>query len=194
MVSEMVQTEAVYTSARNVYSRCHNIIAPSDRPASAIFERRPMLPEILLQGVVVIEQHSLACISALLCQTCIMAGSVKQEGTVIMNEPILNNIHKEDQTLVRNVLYACKACILSSTNVLDNWAITVQDTSYIIRVYFRLEGGFDVNVRDMQAVYEVSPLRVQSVSVGKTESGPVTLQIVVANKVCIALTLHFFDT
>ena len=116
-----------------------------------------------------------------------MEKSSVSDDAVLMREPILNNVHKEDQTLVRNVLYTCKTYVLSSANVLDNWAITVKDNNYIIQVYFRLESGFDVNVRDMQAVYEVSPLRVQSVSVGKTDNGPVTLQIVVSNKVCVPL-------
>ncbi len=98
-----------------------------------------------------------------------------------VQEPELPNVHAEDRVVVRNVLYAAQAC-LQGDNQLDNWAVTLNDKHYIVNMYLSNEGDFDVNLRDMQLIADVSPLRVVSVHLSKVGAAAVALRVVVSNK------------
>ncbi len=98
-----------------------------------------------------------------------------------VQEPELPNVHAEDRVVVRNVLYAAQAC-LQGDNQLDNWAVTLNDKHYIVNMYLSNEGDFDVNLRDMQLIADVSPLRVVSVHLSTVGAAAVALRVVVSNK------------
>eukprot|EP00961_Rhodomonas_salina_P224555 3035774-Rhodomonas_salina.2 len=101
--------------------------------------------------------------------------------TTAFQEPELPNVHAEDRVIVRNVLYAAQACLQGELQ-LDNWAITVTDKHYVINIYLSTNNDFDVNVRDMQTIMDVNPLRVASVNVSKQGSAPPSLRVCVSNR------------
>ena len=101
--------------------------------------------------------------------------------SIPFSEPDLPSVYGEDKTVVRNVLYAAKMCLRES-NKLDNWSVVVQDKSYVSNMYFSPDSEFDVSVRDLNTIVDISPLRVLSVSVVKISTATIALRVVVGNK------------
>ena len=96
-------------------------------------------------------------------------------------EPDLPNVHAEDRPVVRNALYAAHAT-LQGANKLDNWSIQVLEKNYVINMYLAATADFDINLRDLQTITEVSPLRVLSVSIARVGAASVVLKVIVANR------------
>ena len=99
----------------------------------------------------------------------------------LQQEPELPNVHAEDRVVVRNVLYAAQAC-LQGENKLENWAVTLHDKHYVVNMYLSGGSDFDVNLRDMQLIADVNPLRVVSVNLSRVGSAAVALRVVVSNR------------
>ena len=106
---------------------------------------------------------------------------MSRPSAVEFSEPELPNVQAEDRIVVRNVLYAARAC-LQGDNQLENWAVTLNDRHYILNMYLSSDGDFDVNLRDMQLIADVNPLRVVSVHLCKVGAAAVALRVVVCNK------------
>eukprot|EP00961_Rhodomonas_salina_P011938 160227-Rhodomonas_salina.1 len=87
----------------------------------------------------------------------------KMASDAAFQEPELPNVHVEDRVVVRNVLYAAQSCLQGELQ-LDNWSITVTDKHYVVNIYLATGSDFDVNMRDMQTIADVNPLRVASVN------------------------------
>lgn len=89
------------------------------------------------------------------------------------SEPELPTVADEDKTVVRNVLYAIRACI-SEENEVANWAVVLNDKGYTVNVYFGQSGNINISLRDLQTIQDVSPLRLTSINIvqgqGKTPS------------------------
>ena len=106
---------------------------------------------------------------------------IKTNKIVSFSEPELPSVYSEDKVVVRNVLYAAKMCLRES-NQLENWSVVVQDKSYVLNMYFAADSEVDINVRDLNTIVDVNPLRVLSVSIVKIGNCTLTLRAVVGNK------------
>ena len=106
---------------------------------------------------------------------------IKTNKIVSFSEPELPSVYSEDKVVVRNVLYAAKMCLRES-NRLENWSVVVQDKSYVLNMYFAADSEVDINVRDLNTIVDVNPLRVLSVSIVKIGNCTLTLRAVVGNK------------
>ena len=96
-------------------------------------------------------------------------------------EPEMPAVHAEDRVIVRNVLYAGKVALEENAR-LDNWSVQVADKHYVVDMYLPPDGDCVISLRDMQAIADVSPLRVTSVSVRRVAGATFSLRVLVSNR------------
>jgi hypothetical protein len=74
----------------------------------------------------------------------------------------IEGVHEEDKPIVRNVIAVIEA--FKKTKTFSSWSCNVAKGQYIVTA-FLAEGDWEIGSREMDAIYEVNPLRVLSVSV-----------------------------
>ena len=91
-------------------------------------------------------------------------------------EPVLDGVHDEDKSNVRNaiyVLHALKLCV--------SWSVSPKDQGYEIIGTIDTKNNFFIEHRDMDLIRRVDPLRITSVGVRALAGvcSPTTISIVV---------------
>jgi hypothetical protein len=90
-----------------------------------------------------------------------------QRNILQFNEPALPDVADEDKMNVRNVLYT--AWFLQSDGELcASWQVHNKPDGYLVII--SLGNVFSVSSRDLQAIYDVCPLRIDAITVRNTET------------------------
>lgn len=79
------------------------------------------------------------------------------------SEPVLDGVHEDDRATVRNVIY-----VMHALKLCQSWSVSPKDQGYevIFTVTTSQTGGaVEIELRDMELVRRVDPLRVSTVSV-----------------------------
>lgn len=96
------------------------------------------------------------------------ASSLENSGPIrIPVEPVLDGVQEEDRANVRNAIYmlhALKLCL--------SWSVTPKDNGYEIMGTVDHKSNFFMEMRDMELIKRVDPLRVTSVGIRMLAGGP----------------------
>ena len=79
------------------------------------------------------------------------------------SEPVLDGVHEDDRATVRNVIY-----VMHAIKLCQSWSVSPKDQGYEVvgTVPTSQTGGaIEIELRDMELVRRVDPLRVSTVSV-----------------------------
>jgi hypothetical protein len=90
-----------------------------------------------------------------------MQGDVAASTAIkLTSEPVLDGVLEDDRANVRNVIYvlhALKLCI--------SWSVTPKNQGYEVTGSINSSANTEIEMRDMELIRKVDPLRVTSVSV-----------------------------
>jgi hypothetical protein len=75
-------------------------------------------------------------------------------------EPVLDGVLEEDRATVRNVIY-----LLHALKLCSSWSVTPKNQGYEVIGSVDCKVNTEVELRDMELIRRVDPLRVSSVSV-----------------------------
>lgn len=89
-------------------------------------------------------------------------------------EPQLDSVLDEDRPNVRNVIY-----VMHSLNVCRSWSALPKDKGYEVVGMIDTGACQEIDLRDMELIKKVDPLRINAVSVRLISGPPVTFSIVV---------------
>lgn len=105
-----------------------------------------------------------------------MLEGVSKESNIIKmpHEPQLDGVLEEDRANVRNVIY-----VLHSLKMCKSWSALPKNQGYEVVGLIDTEACQEVEVRDLELLKSVDPLRISSVSTRLICGPPVTFSIVV---------------
>lgn len=105
-----------------------------------------------------------------------MLTSGMRESTVVKipHEPMLDGVLEEDRPNVRNVIY-----VLHSLKICKSWSALPKNQGYEVVGMVDTETCQEVELRDMELLKQVDPLRVNSVCTRLICGPPVTFSVVV---------------
>lgn len=93
-----------------------------------------------------------------------MAASPPRQGSLAVklpSEPVLDGVHEDDRTTVRNVIY-----VMHALKLCQSWSVSPKNQGYEVVGTVASQAGFiEIELRDMELVRRVDPLRVSTVSV-----------------------------
>ena len=92
----------------------------------------------------------------------------------IPHEPLLDGVLEEDKANVRNVIY-----VLHSLKICKSWSALPKNQGYEVVGLIDTDTCQEVELRDMELLKHVDPLRVSTVSTRLICGPPVTFSIVV---------------
>lgn len=75
------------------------------------------------------------------------------------NEPVLDGVLEEDRNTVRNIIY-----VLHALKLCSSWSVTPKNQGYEVVGLVDTKSNNEVDIRDMELIKRVDPLRVNSVS------------------------------
>lgn len=100
--------------------------------------------------------------------------SVHSAPVTLPSEPVLDGVQDEDKGNVRNVIYLYHALKLCTS-----WSVAPKDQGYEVIGTVDTKNNFTLELRDMELVHRVDPLRVTSVGVRVLAStGSPTISVV----------------
>ena len=79
------------------------------------------------------------------------------------SEPVLDGVHEDDRATVRNVIY-----VMHAIKLCQSWSVSPKDQGYEVIgtvTTSQTGGAIEIELRDMELVRRVDPLRVSTVSV-----------------------------
>lgn len=79
---------------------------------------------------------------------------------------VLDNVHAEDQVIVRNVVAAIEA--LKSEKILLSWTVDANQGCYTVNAYVNDTVDCEFSKAELDTIHDVNPLRVISASVART--------------------------
>ena len=99
-----------------------------------------------------------------------------RESTIVKipHEPMLDGVLEEDRPNVRNVIY-----VLHSLKICKSWSALPKNHGYDVVGMVDTETCQEVELRDMELLKQVDPLRVNSVCTRLICGPPVTFSVVV---------------
>jgi hypothetical protein len=99
-----------------------------------------------------------------------------RESTIVKipHEPMLDGVLEEDRPNVRNVIY-----VLHSLKICKSWSALPKNQGYEVVGMVDTETCQEVELRDMELLKQVDPLRVNSVCTRLICGPPVTFSVVV---------------
>lgn len=91
----------------------------------------------------------------------------------------LEAVHEEDRPIVRNVVAAIQA--LKKEKVLTSWTVSIDGPRYVVMAF--VMDGIDCEFpsRDLDMLYDVSPMRIMSVTSGRF-SGKHVVRVIVSGR------------
>jgi hypothetical protein len=76
-------------------------------------------------------------------------------------EPVLDGVHEDDRNTVRNVIY-----VMHALKLCQSWSVSPKNQGYEVVGTVASQAGFvEIELRDMELVRRVDPLRVNAVCV-----------------------------
>lgn len=78
---------------------------------------------------------------------------------------VLDNVHAEDQIIVRNVIAAIEA--LKLEKILLSWTVDSAQGCYTVNAYINDTADCEFSKAELDTIHDVNPLRVLSASVAR---------------------------
>jgi hypothetical protein len=78
---------------------------------------------------------------------------------------VLDNVHAEDQIIVRNVIAAIEA--LKLEKILLSWTVDAAQGYYTVNAYINDTADCEFSKTELDTIHDVNPLRVLSASVAR---------------------------
>lgn len=78
---------------------------------------------------------------------------------------ILDTVHVEDRPIIRNVVAAIE--VIKPEKILTAWEVQLNKGCYIVNAFVRDDTDCEFSTRELETIHDVSPLRIQSVSVSR---------------------------
>lgn len=79
---------------------------------------------------------------------------------------VLDNVHAEDQIIVRNVVAAIEA--LKLEKILLSWTVDTSHGCYTVNAFINDTADCEFSKAELDTIHDVNPLRVLSASVART--------------------------
>jgi hypothetical protein len=79
---------------------------------------------------------------------------------------VLDNVHAEDQVIVRNVVAAIEA--LKQDKILLSWTVDSSNGYYTVNAFINDSADCKFSKTELDTIHDVNPLRVVSASVART--------------------------
>ena len=79
---------------------------------------------------------------------------------------VLDNVHVEDQIVVRNVVAAIEA--LKVEKILLLWAVDTNQGYYVVNAFIKDTEDCEFSKSELDTIHDVNPLRVVSAAVART--------------------------
>lgn len=79
---------------------------------------------------------------------------------------VMDNVHAEDQIIVRNVVAAIEA--LKLEKILLSWTVDAGHGCYTVNAYINDASDCEFSKAELDTIHDVNPLRVLSASVART--------------------------
>ena len=79
---------------------------------------------------------------------------------------VLDNVHAEDQIIVRNVVAAIES--LKLEKILLSWAVEANQGYYIVNAFIKDTEDCEFSKTELDTIHDVNPLRVISAAVART--------------------------
>jgi hypothetical protein len=92
---------------------------------------------------------------------------------------ILDAVHPEDRTIVQNVVTAIEA--IKAEKILTSWEVSVAKGCYVVNAFLRDSADCEFSARELEAVHDISPLRIQSVGICRL-NGKLSVRVRVADR------------
>lgn len=92
----------------------------------------------------------------------------------LLSEPVLDGVLDEDRMNVRNVIY-----VLHSLKLCTSWSAVPKNKGYEVIGMVESATVPEIELREMELLKRVDPLRISTVSVRMISGPPVTFSIVV---------------
>ena len=92
----------------------------------------------------------------------------------------LDAVHEEDRLIVRNVVVALQA-LRRDQRLFSSWTVGLQGPCYVVTAFLLESTDYEVGSRELEMIHDVSPLRVQSVAMGRV-GGKHVVRVLVVNK------------
>jgi hypothetical protein len=89
------------------------------------------------------------------------------KGPLLFDEPLLPDVPLEDKMNVRNVLYTAWA-LQCEGDACVSWQVQTKQDGYLVLI--SLANIFSVSSHDLQAIYDVCPLRIDAITVRNHET------------------------
>jgi hypothetical protein len=90
------------------------------------------------------------------------------------NEPVLDGVLEEDRVTVRNIIY-----VLHALKLCSSWSVTPKNQGYEVIGLVDTKSNNEVDIRDMELIKRVDPLRVNSVSARVIGGQTTTFSVVI---------------
>jgi len=102
------------------------------------------------------------------------------ECIALPSEPVLDGVLDEDRSNVRNVIY-----VLHALKLCSSWSVTPKNQGYEVIGTVDCKGSVEIELRDLELIRRVDPLRVTSVAMrilGGTGVSTASLAVFVLRK------------
>jgi hypothetical protein len=86
-------------------------------------------------------------------------GTAKNLKLKMTSEPVLDGVLEEDRVTVRNIIY-----VLYALKLCSSWSVTPKNQGYEVTGLIDTKTSSEVELRDMELIKRVDPLRISSVS------------------------------
>ena len=91
----------------------------------------------------------------------------------------LDNVHAEDQVIVRNVVAAIEA--LKLEKILLSWTVDSSSGSYTVNAFINDSADCEFSKAELDSIHDVNPLRVLSASVART-AGKMRIKVRISDR------------
>lgn len=101
---------------------------------------------------------------------CMAASPPRQAALTVKlpSEPVLDGVHEDDRPTVRNVIY-----VMHALKLCQSWSVSAKDQGYEVVGTITSQAGFiEIELRDMELIRRVDPLRVSTVCVRMIGTAP----------------------
>ena len=78
----------------------------------------------------------------------------------------MDNVHAEDQIIVRNVVAAIEA--LKMEKILMSWTVDTNPGCYVVNAFINDSADCEFSKSELDTIHDVNPLRVISASLART--------------------------
>lgn len=79
---------------------------------------------------------------------------------------VMDNVHAEDQIIVRNVVAAIEA--LKLEKILMSWTVDTNPGFYVVNAFINDSADCEFSKTELDTIHDVNPLRVISASLART--------------------------